>query len=183
MLSRFTLQDCNPIIHPINRGTTLTQFNPKDVLKDITTYQSRIGSIMYLVTGTQTDLTFTISFLAQFSPAPNTQYIAAVKRCLQSIKGIRNLTLLFPYGGEMFITELSDNPTMVTVSTTDDLFQVICLNSDIRQFLVVSETKICVHIYYRSHIYSPFQSCKALPLVEDYLKRSLIFRNTNSPIL
>jgi hypothetical protein len=63
ILSRFGLQDYNPTIRPIDRGTTLARSNPEDVLNDIKTYQSIIGSIMYLVTGTRPDLTFTISFL------------------------------------------------------------------------------------------------------------------------
>jgi hypothetical protein len=87
ILSRFGLQDCNPTILPIDQGTTLTRSNPEDVLKDIKTYQSMIRSIMYLVTSTRPDLTFAISFLAQFSSAPNKQYVAAVKHCLRYIKG------------------------------------------------------------------------------------------------
>jgi hypothetical protein len=108
ILSRFGLQDCNSTILPIDQGTTLTRSNPEDVLKDIKTYQSIIGPIMYLVTGTQPDLTFAISFLAQFFSAPNKQHIAVVKCCLQYIKGTRHLTLLFPYGGKMFIARFSD---------------------------------------------------------------------------
>jgi hypothetical protein len=64
---------------------------------------------MYLVTGTRPDLTFTISFLAQFSSALNKQHVVAVKCCLQYIKGKWHLTLLFPYGGEMIITRFSDS--------------------------------------------------------------------------
>jgi hypothetical protein len=108
ILSRFGLQDCNLTILPIDRSTTLTRSIPEDVLKDMTTYQSMIGSIMYLVTGTWPDLTFAISFLAQFSSAPNKQHVIAVKCCLRYIKGTQHLTLLFPYSSEMFIAGFSD---------------------------------------------------------------------------
>jgi hypothetical protein len=64
ILSQFSLQDCNPTILPIDRGTTLTQSNPEDVVKHIKIYQSMIRLIMYLVTGTRPDLTFTISCLS-----------------------------------------------------------------------------------------------------------------------
>jgi hypothetical protein len=64
ILSRFGLQDYNPTILPIDWSTTLTQSNPEDILKDIKIYQSIIGLILYLVTGTRPDLIFPISFLA-----------------------------------------------------------------------------------------------------------------------
>jgi hypothetical protein len=71
ILSRFGLQDWNPTILLIDRGNTLTQSNPEDVLKYIKTYQWMIRPIRYLVTGTRPDLTFAISFLAQLSSVPN----------------------------------------------------------------------------------------------------------------
>jgi hypothetical protein len=64
---------------------------------------------MYLITGTRRDLTFAISFLAQFSSAQNKKHVTVVKCCLRYIKGTRHLTLLFPYGGEMFIARFSDS--------------------------------------------------------------------------
>jgi hypothetical protein len=70
ILSRFDLRDCNLTILPIDWGTTRTRSNPENVLKNIKTSQSMIGSIMYLVTGTRPDLTFAISFLARLFSAP-----------------------------------------------------------------------------------------------------------------
>jgi hypothetical protein len=109
ILARFGLQDCNPTVLTINRGTTLTRSNLENVLKDIKTSQSMIGSIMYLVTGTYPDITLAISFLAQFFSTPNKQYVGAVKRYLRYIEKIWHLTLLFSYGGEMFIAGFSDS--------------------------------------------------------------------------
>jgi hypothetical protein len=64
---------------------------------------------MYLVPSTWPDLNFKISFLAQFSSAPNKQHMAAIKCCLQYFKGTRYLTLLFPSGGMMVIAGFSDS--------------------------------------------------------------------------
>jgi hypothetical protein len=68
-----------------------------------------IGSIIYLVTGTQPHLIFGIFFLAQFSSALNMQYIVAVIGCLRYINRIGYLTLLFSYAREIVITRLSDS--------------------------------------------------------------------------
>jgi hypothetical protein len=71
ILLQFSLQDYNPTILQIDQDTTLTQSNLEDVLKDIKTYQSMIGSILYLVTDTRPYLTCVESFLKQFSSALN----------------------------------------------------------------------------------------------------------------
>jgi hypothetical protein len=67
-----------------------------------------IESIIYLVTGTPLDLAFTISCFEQLFSAPNKQSMVAVKYYLRYIKVIRQLTLLFPYGSEMFIARFRD---------------------------------------------------------------------------
>jgi hypothetical protein len=133
ILSRFGLQDYNLFILPIDRGTTLTRSNPDDVLKDIKTYQSIIGSIMYLVTGTRPDLTFPISILTQLSSPPNKQHVAAVKRCLRYIKRTRHLTLLFFHGILMFITRFSDSDYGNCIDSRRSVSGYL-LNSEIRQF-------------------------------------------------
>jgi hypothetical protein len=64
---------------------------------------------MYLVTGTRPDLTFAISYLSQFSSAPNKSHVAAVKRCLRYIKGTRSLALVFPYHDDFYVAGFSDS--------------------------------------------------------------------------
>jgi hypothetical protein len=109
ILSQFGLQDWNTTILPIDRATILTQSIPEDVLNDIKTYQLMIGSIIYLVTCTRFNLTLAISFLEQFLSASQKQYVAAVTLSLRYIKGTWDLTLLFPYGCEIFIAGFSDS--------------------------------------------------------------------------
>jgi hypothetical protein len=109
ILLRFGMTDCNPTVLPIDRNTTLKRSMPDEVVKDIQVYQSMIGSIMYLVTGTRPDLTFAISCLSQFSSAPNKSHVAAVKRCLRYIKGTRNLALVFPYHDDFYVAGFSDS--------------------------------------------------------------------------
>jgi hypothetical protein len=109
ILLRFGMTDCNPTVLPIDRNTTLKRLMPDEVVKDIQVYQSMIGSIMYLVTGTRPDLTFAISCLSQFSFAPNKSHVAAVKRCLRYIKGTRNLALVFPSHDDFYVAGFSNS--------------------------------------------------------------------------
>jgi hypothetical protein len=82
IISSFGLQECNPTIPLIDWGTIFTRSDLEDVIKDIKISQSMIGSILYLVTITQPDLTFAISFLTQFSSVLIKQHVADVKHCL-----------------------------------------------------------------------------------------------------
>jgi hypothetical protein len=73
ILLRFGMTDSNPTILPIDRNTTLKRSMPDEVLKDIQVFQSMIGSIMYLVTGTRPDLTFAIYLASHNFPPPPTK--------------------------------------------------------------------------------------------------------------
>jgi hypothetical protein len=183
ILSRFGLQEYNLTIIPIDRVTPLRRTHSEYVLQDINPYQLMIGSIMYLVMVSRPDLTFAISLLAPFSSAPNKEYVAAIQCSLRYIKGIWHLTFLFPDSGKMFIARFSESDYVNWIdnrrSVSGYLFQI----GNLPNFLVITDTKICDYIYYGTRICSPFKSCKALPLAEDYPKRPLISRNTNSPIL
>jgi hypothetical protein len=109
ILLHFGMTDCNPTVLPIDHNTTLKRSMSDEVVKDIQVYQSMIGPIMYLVTSIQPDLTFPISCLSQFSSTPNKSHVAAVKRCLQSIKGILNVALVFPYHVDFYVAGFSDS--------------------------------------------------------------------------
>jgi hypothetical protein len=109
ILLRFGMTDYIPTVLSIDRNTTLKRSMLDEVIKDNQVYQSMIGSIMYLVTGTRPDLTFAISCLLQFSSAPNKSPVTAVKRCFRYITRTRNLALVFPYHDDFYIAGFSDS--------------------------------------------------------------------------
>jgi len=76
---------------------TLTQGIREQPKEQVTTYQLRIGSLMYLVPGTRPDLANTISFLAQFSSCPTDEHIKAAKHVFRYVNGTRNPGLFYPY--------------------------------------------------------------------------------------
>jgi hypothetical protein len=85
---------------------------------------------MYPVTGARPDLSFVISSLAQFFSAPNKQHVAALKRYLQISKEHGTLLCNFLTVVRYLFLD-SVIPTMVTVLIVDNLFWVICLDSEI----------------------------------------------------
>ena len=97
IFSRFEMENSNTVSTPLPKGiipTKETMEQPKD---QVTAYQSMIGSLMYLVTGTRPDLAYTISFLAQYSSCPTEEHIKAAKHVFRYVNGTRNLGLFYPY--------------------------------------------------------------------------------------
>ena len=66
ILSRFGMENSNTVSIPLPKGIALTKGTTKQPKDQVTTYQSMIGSFMYLVTGTRPDLAYTISFSHNF---------------------------------------------------------------------------------------------------------------------
>ena len=97
ILSRFGMENSNTISTPLPKAITLTKGTMEQPKDQVTTYQSMIGSLMYLVTGTRPDLAYTISFLAQFSSYPTEEHIKAAKQVFRYVNGTRNLGLFYTY--------------------------------------------------------------------------------------
>ena len=91
------MHNLNTVSIPLPKGITLTKGITEQLKEQVTTYQSMIGSLMYLVTGTRPDLAYTISFLAQFSSCPTDEHIKAAKHVFRYVNGTRNLGLFYPY--------------------------------------------------------------------------------------
>jgi len=97
ILSRFGMENTNMVSIPLPKGITLTKGITGQPKEQVTTYQSMIGSLMCLVTGTRPDLPYRISFLAQISSCPADKPIKAAKHISRYVNGMRNLNLFYPY--------------------------------------------------------------------------------------
>jgi hypothetical protein len=94
VLSRFNMADCNPVSTPIEAGLKLQHASPGDPRTDAP-YQQVLGSLMYAACGTRPDLSFTVSYLSQFSSHPTQAHWAALKRVLRYVKGTVDLCLTY----------------------------------------------------------------------------------------
>jgi len=95
--SRFGMENSKTVSIRFLKGITLTQGIKEQPKEQVTTYQSMIGSLMSLVTGTRPDLAYTISFPAQFSSCPTDEHINAAKNFFRYVNRTRNLGLFYPY--------------------------------------------------------------------------------------
>jgi len=91
------MENSNTVSIPLPKGIILTKGTMEQPKEQVTTYQSMIGSLMYLVTGTRPHLAYTISFLAQLSSCPTEEHIKAAKHIFRYVNGMRNLGLFYPY--------------------------------------------------------------------------------------
>jgi len=97
ILFQFGIENSKLVSIPLPKGIILTKGTMEQLKEQMTTYQSMIGSLIYLVTGIRPDLVYTISFLAQFSSCPTDEHIKAAKHVFKYVNGTRNLGLFYPY--------------------------------------------------------------------------------------
>ena len=77
ILNRFWMQDCKPISTAIDSNHQLKAIGDIDERTDATAYQQILRSLMYLVTGTRPDVSYTITHLSQFNSSPSTKHQTA----------------------------------------------------------------------------------------------------------
>ena len=96
VLQRFGIADCNPVVTPLDDSQQLQVATPGTEIDHINEYQSIIGSLMYAVIGSRSDLAFTVAKLSQFSSRPNPTHLQAAKHVLRYLKGTTDWTLFYP---------------------------------------------------------------------------------------
>ena len=67
LLTKYSMQDCNPVSTPVESGMKLRIASKNDECVNQRLYQSAVGSLMYLSVSTRPDITFAVSNLARYS--------------------------------------------------------------------------------------------------------------------
>ena len=75
----FGIDTCWPILIPIDTKTSLVKAYDADSVFEQNLYQYMIGSLMYLVTCTYTNLAISVSYLSHFSSHPLERHYTTVK--------------------------------------------------------------------------------------------------------
>jgi len=113
VLERFKMSNCKPFKSPIGQEEQLRKHenDPQKGLWELVDrimYQRAIGSIMYLMTRTRSDLAFPIGLLSRFSQEPNTNHLRCVRRTFRYIKNTRNSGLNFNRTGNLKLIGFAD---------------------------------------------------------------------------
>ena len=95
LLTKIGMSDCRPVTTPMESGNHLVKASEDDELLDQQSYQSLIGSLMYLATCTRPDIAFAVGSLARFSSKPNAVHWKGAKRVLRYLRGTTNFGIVF----------------------------------------------------------------------------------------
>ena len=71
LLTRMGMSDCKPIKTPVYPGNCLVKATEDEEALDQQSYQSLVGSLMYLATFMRPDIAYAVGTLAKFSSKPN----------------------------------------------------------------------------------------------------------------
>ena len=107
ILHRFKLDDAAPLFIPLDPNNPL-HFNPLEPVADKTTYQSMVGSLMYLMLATRPDLAYPVSKLSQYSSHPRQSHYEAAIRTLRYAKATRDVVLTYGTANSLELQGFSD---------------------------------------------------------------------------
>ena len=108
VLQKFGMESANPVNTPIDPSTKLVKTTEDIDIVDQRLYQSVVGSLLYLSTGTRPDITYALSNVAKFCANPNKQHWTAIKRIMRYLKGTLHVGLLYSKDGSKDCIGYSD---------------------------------------------------------------------------
>ena len=79
----------------VDTSSKLVKTTDTDECVDKTTYQSAVGSLMYVSTGTRPNIIYAVSNVAKYCSNPSKQHWTAVKRIMRYLKKTKHYGLLY----------------------------------------------------------------------------------------
>ena len=92
--SRLTLLDPNTCLQKCTKSQNHTTL-PNTQKISLEMYQSVVGSLMYAMLGTRSDIVYSVGLVSQFSHALESNHCIAVKRIFCYLQGTHNYNLLY----------------------------------------------------------------------------------------
>ena len=89
------MDQSQPMATPFEPGSKLIKENGESELFDQKSYQSAVGSLLYLATRTRSDIESAVSTVAGFCEKPTRQHLVAVERILIYPNGSQSLEQLY----------------------------------------------------------------------------------------
>jgi hypothetical protein len=94
MLKRFGMDDCKPVITPMQTSCKLRKYDDSKSTNQ-RQYRSMIGSLLY-VTTSRTDVMQGVVHVARFQATPKESHVLAVKWIFRYLKGTKEFGLWYP---------------------------------------------------------------------------------------
>ena len=95
LLTEMGMSNCKPVKTPMGPGNRLVKATDNMEVLNQQSYQSLVGSLMYLATCTRPDIAYAVGTLARFTSKPNQTHWVAAKRVLRYLRGTSNFGIVF----------------------------------------------------------------------------------------
>ena len=79
LLKRHGMQDCNPVITPLDTSIKLVKTTDAEATADPKEYQSIVGGLMFAAIVTRPDIMCAVGQLSQFNSNPSSKHLLAAK--------------------------------------------------------------------------------------------------------
>ena len=93
-------KDAKSVTAPVDSSMKLVKSVDGEEKVDQGMYQSVVGSLLYLSTGTRPEIMFAVSNVAKYCSDPTKHHWIAVKQILRHLKGTSDLGLVYTDGGD-----------------------------------------------------------------------------------
>lgn len=108
VLQKFGMNNCKPSDNPVDSSQKLIKASHQDEAVDQDTYQSAVGSLLYLSTKTRPDIAYAVGNVAKFTSKPTKQHWIAIKRIFRYLRGTINFGLKFTRDEDGSLSGYSD---------------------------------------------------------------------------
>ena len=95
VLQRFGLMNAATCATPLPAGYKLSENKGTADAKMRVTYQSVIGSLLYIMLGTRPDITYAVTKMAQFAANPSKEHLEKAKYICHYLAGTQNYALIY----------------------------------------------------------------------------------------
>ena len=127
LLDKFNMIDCNTVSTPIDKFH-VAQDDTDKLIDDNVPFREAVGSLLYLATGTRSDISFAVSVVSQALSNPTKRHWEMIKRILRYLKGTADIGILYKHGHDKnLLTTYSDADYAGDTLTRRSTSGVLCL--------------------------------------------------------
>ena len=95
LIVKYGFEHANSVSTPADKSSILDQASDDSNLFDVETYQSAVGSLLYLCTRTRPNITYAVCNVAKFCSKPSSDHWSAVKRIFRYLRGTTEFGILY----------------------------------------------------------------------------------------